>query len=103
VARGDPFVSPWVWAARDFQGSAITITVNFNNNNRALQNSSVVRDAGCLYSHIYIGLGPDGTPNSTPHTFTVPFGTTQITAGQFSAVGLNTIDDILALQITAGP
>jgi hypothetical protein len=103
MARGDPLTSPWVWSAADYLGRTITITSNFNNATRALQASSVVRAAGCLYGHLYIGLGGDGTPDSTTKSFAVPVGTTSITANQMSAKGLNTIDDVLALQITAGP
>ena len=103
MARGDPLVSPWLWSAPDYLERAITLTVNFNNATRALQNSTVVRDAGCLYGHVYIGLGADGTPDTTTKSFAVPVGTTTLTANQLGNKGLNTIDDVLALQITAGP
>lgn len=103
MARGDPFLSPWLWAASDYLGRAITITVTFDNTTKALSSGSIVRATGGLYGHLYIGLGVDGSPNSTTHQFAVPVGTTGISKGQFSANGLNTIDDILALQITAGP
>lgn len=97
-------VSPWVWSAGDFQGNTITITVLFNNATKAIINGSTcVRQAGCVYGHLYIGTGADGTPNTTTHAFAVPVGTKTVTAAQMSAVGLNTITDVLALQITAGP
>jgi hypothetical protein len=59
----------------------------------------------CLYTKILIGLGGDGTPDSTTRKITVPDGTTVLTPQQLAALaaqGLSTIEDILALQITAG-
>ena len=103
MARGDPLTSPWVWTAADYAGAVIRITVNFNNSTKALQNSSVFRDAACLYHNIYIGTGADGSPNTTTKAFAVPAGTSTVTANQMSSKGLNTIDDVMALQITAGP
>lgn len=102
--RGVPLVSPWTWGTTDYQGATLTITVPFDNTTRALVNStSVTRASGCVYGHLYIGTGPDGTPNTTTHVFAVSVGTTTVSAKQMSNHGLNTIDDILALQITAGP
>lgn len=95
--------SPWVYQSADYRNKVIRITVTFNNTTKALTGATVFRDTDCVYTKIYIGLGSDGTPDTTPHTFAVPAGTTTITAGQLGANGLNTINDILALQITAGP
>lgn len=95
--------SPWVWTAADYQGNAITISVTFNNSTRAITGGSVTRDAGCVYGHVYIGVGPDGTPNTSPDVYAVPFGTTNLNKNRFTNNGLNTIEDVLALQITAGP
>ena len=77
--------------------------MTFNNATRALTGATVFRDATCLYQQIYIGTGTDGTPNSTNKKFPVPAGTTSISANQLKQVGLNVIEEILALQITAGP
>jgi len=77
--------------------------MTFNNTTRALTGESVFRDAACLYQKIYIGTGPDGTPNGTGRKLAVPAGTTSISANQLKQVGLNVIEDVLALQITAGP
>jgi hypothetical protein len=95
--------SPWVWQALDYQNNAITITINFNNSTRALTGGKVVRDAGCVYGTVYIGQGADGTPNTAPDKFAVPTGTTNLTANQLKRNGLATIENVLALQITAGP
>lgn len=88
--------SPWSVAFPDYQGNAITITLTFNNSTRALTGGTVVRDAGCVYSTIVIG-----DPATTQMTFQVPFGSTTLKANQLSNKGLNTIEDVLALQITA--
>lgn len=95
-------VSPWSAAFPDYQGNAITVTVTFNNSTKALSGATVVRDVGCVYTFLAFGLGPDGTPNTAPARFNVPVGTTNVTANQLKAGGLNTINDVLALQITAG-
>lgn len=97
-----PPTSPWVWQAVDNFGRFIRITLPFDAAH-ALGTATVERDVGCQWAHIYIGLGADGTPNSTAHAFTVPEGMNTVTANQLRQRGLNTIDDVIALQITAGP
>ena len=99
-----PLTSPWVFTATDYLGRAITATVAFNNSTLALQSCTVTRAAGCLYQHVYFGLGTDGTPNSTIRQFgPVPTGQTTENAAALSALGFNTITDVLAGQVTAGP
>lgn len=98
-----PPTSPYVFSAIDYKDLALTITVNFNNSTGAITNGTVVRDPGCVYQHVYLGVGPDGTPDTSPNVFTVPSGTLNISAKQFAANGFNTISDITAQQITAGP
>jgi hypothetical protein len=98
MARGDTLVSPWAWSAADYLGRAITISVAFNDSTRALGTTTVTRDAGCLWGTLIIG-----DPTGTPKTFPVPAGTSTISATKLRNQGLNTIEDVLALQITAGP
>jgi hypothetical protein len=98
-----PAPSPFLYTASDYQENEIRITVTYDNSTRALTGATVFRDSACVYKHLYLGLGTDGTPDATTHKLTVPAGTTTITANQLSAVGLNTAEDIYALQITAGP
>jgi hypothetical protein len=95
-------MSPWVWEADDYQGNSIIITVTFNNSTRVLSGATVVRQAGCVYGTIFIGVGSDGTPNTAPDQFAVPVGSTRVTANQLKRNGLTTIENVLALQITAG-
>jgi hypothetical protein len=100
---GGPAQSPWVYQAPDYRGNLIRITITFNNATRAITSATVFRDAACVYTKIYIGLGADGTPNSTNKVFSIPPGTTSVPLSQLSNNGLNTIEDVLALQVTAGP
>jgi hypothetical protein len=105
MSHGGPVTSPYVYdSGGDFQGNHITITVTFDDATRALIGAVVHRDAGCVYTKILIGLGGDGTPNTTTRVINVGnlVGDRSFTPTQMAAVGLNTIDDILALQITAG-
>lgn len=95
--------SPWVWTAADYQGNAITVSITFNDSTRAISGGSVTRDPGCVYGHVYVGTGADGIPDDTPKAFAVPVGTTNLNKNRFTNNGLNTIEDVLALQITAGP
>jgi hypothetical protein len=94
--------NPWVWSANDPLGNPLTISVAWRSSTRALQSATVTRDPACSLTTIYIGVGPDGTPNSSPNAYTVPVGTTTVSSKTLSNNGLNTIDDVLALQITAG-
>jgi hypothetical protein len=55
-ARGDVELSPWVSPFPDYQGNKITVTVNYNNATRAITGATVVRDAGCVFSKLLIGL-----------------------------------------------
>jgi hypothetical protein len=103
--------NPWIWEAGDYlydpgvnpDDHVIRITVTWDSSTRALTGATLFRAADCVYTHIYIGTGPDGAPDSSSRQFTVPAGTVARSAAQLAAVGLSTIDDILSLQITAGP
>ncbi len=98
---GGVIVSPWTWEARDYQGNKISITIPFDNTTKVLSNGTIFRDAACVYTTLIVGVGGDGTVESSTKTFSVPSGTHTITASAMSSKGINTIDDILNLQITA--
>lgn len=100
MAKGDPYPSPWVWTARDMNGNALTITLPFDNTTKALQNGgSIHRDPGCLFSRIVWGVPSDPNAKRSPQ---VPAGDTAVTAAQILAFsGFTTVNDILALQVTA--
>lgn len=100
MVRGDIPVSPWKWAASDYQGKTISITVNYNNTSRALTSAQIVRQQGCLYGRIYF----DEPDSGRDKVLTVADGATRnFTANQMRQQGLDTIEDVMALQITAGP
>lgn len=103
MAKGDPIMSPWQWQSGDYRDNVIRITVTFDNVTRALIETTVFRDAACVYRKIYIGVGADGIPDNTPRKINVPAGSTVVSAAQMATVGLNTIEDVLSFQITAGP
>lgn len=97
-----PATSPWGQHFEDYVGQAIDITVIFDEGDRSITSASIHRDAECLFTTIFIGLGPDETPNTSPVHFEVPTGTTPISAGVLSLLGFNVIEEIEALQISAG-
>jgi hypothetical protein len=96
-------VSPWTYTGLDYQGRAIAITVPFNTSSRAQQGATLHRDTGCVYHTIVLGdpndptnvkqfaCPADGQPDSTA------------TAQQLRNNGLTTIDDVVAVQVTAKP
>lgn len=97
--------SPQVQEFSDYLGRVIRITVTFDTDTRVLSGITVFRDAECLFTRILIGLGPDGTPDSTTRSFNVPAGTTVLNTAQMNAVrnnGMNTIEEFNSFQITAG-
>lgn len=100
-----PATSPWVQPFEDYLGRVIRITVVFDVASRAITGITVFRDAACVFTKILIGVGADGIPDNTDKAINVPSGTTVSTAQQLAALaakGLSTIEDIQALQITAG-
>lgn len=102
MGKGDPAQSPYEWQAADYLQHVIGIIVTFDNTTRVLAGATVHRDEACVYHRILIGLGPDGTPDTTEHAINVPAGSTELTAEDLEAIGFTTIEQFLALQITAG-
>lgn len=98
-----PATSPVMYSFNDYQSNKISITFVFDNTTRAITQCTVSRDAACIYTKIYVGLGADGTVNSTPRVFTVPIGTTTVPLNQLRNNGINTIEDFFSYQVTAGP
>jgi len=95
--------NPYVVTATDYLSRAITVTFNWSPVNRSLSAARVDRDAGCLYQNVLIGLGPDGTPDTTVSALrSNGNGVVTLTPPQLAAINLNTIDDVVATQITFG-
>lgn len=95
--------SPWTYTAPDYVGNAITIAVSFDEITLALKGAEASRDVDCMYRNIYIGLGTDGSVDSTPRKITIPARTSSVSKAKLSNFGFETIADVMALQITAGP
>lgn len=102
AAHGDADPSPWVSRFADWQGSAIVLTARFNEDNRQILNATVARDADCAYTKILLGVGPNGRPDDTATQFEIEAGPSSIGRGQFVAFGFDKIEDLQAVQITAG-
>jgi hypothetical protein len=101
VVRGDPMPSPYVYdSGGDYRERRLTGAFSFNVANRSLSGLLVHRDPGCVYVAVLIG-DPNGTPIRVPPSGAVAEGDTNISKAQLNSVGLNTIEDVLALQITA--
>ena len=103
MARGDTLLSPWVWTAADYAGLVIQITVNFNNSTRALQSAVVHRDSGCQFAKIVLDIPSDGVKSKRLAAPADGAADKTYNANQMKAQGLNTIEDVLAVQITAEP
>jgi hypothetical protein len=103
MAKGDPLLSPWVVQLFDYQQREIRITVNFNNQNRSLTNAVVHRDSGCVYTKIVFDIPSDGIKSKRLVAPVDGAGDRTYTGNQLSGQGLNTIEDCLAVQITAEP
>lgn len=101
MVKGDPLLSPWYWEAADYLGRKITVTVPFNDATRAILNGIVVhRDPGCLYVRVVWDVPSSGSSKRGPD---IPEGgDITLTAVQLrQATGFRTIEDVLAVQVTA--
>lgn len=98
-------MSPWVQEWGDNHDKVIRLTVTFNQATRAITGIQVFKDPGCQWTTILIGLGPDGIPDHSDKTITVPDGTTTLSAqrlAQLASRGAATIEDLEALNLAAG-
>lgn len=103
MAKGDPLLSPYVWdSGADYLGRHISISVPFDESTRAILDGAVIhRDPGCIYTSVVVGVPTDA---GAERTGSVPDGDTLVSATQILAIGgFSTIDQILALQMTAEP
>lgn len=102
-----PTVSPWVQEFVERDDLLLRITVDFNTTTGAITGITTYRHPDCIITKIYIGVGADGTPNSTDKVIDVPAGTTVLSQqrlNQLANRGLATIKNIAYdLNFTAGP
>lgn len=105
MGKGDPITSPYLaYNALDNEGDGISVSVVFDDVTRAITAINTHRDAGCQWTNIAVGLGPDGTPNSSPMQWPVPTGDYTTTAGDLAylaSVGVSTFEQFMSYQITA--
>jgi len=105
-AHGDPDPplpqSPYTWEDADYVGNKIQIVVAFDNSTRVIIDGTTYRDADCMFKKILVGLGGDGRPDSSGHVFTCPQGSHNVPGAVFAAQGFDTIEQFMAMQITAG-
>jgi hypothetical protein len=97
-----PLVSPIQWRFDDYKNRAVVVSFDFDETTHALFGITAVREPGCLYDTLFWGLGPDGTPNTSPKQFKIPFGQTDLQPNQLARVGLRTIEDVTDAQFTVG-
>lgn len=94
----NPYVTEW----RDYADKVLRISVAWNQTTRKVESVTLHRDPECLYTRVLVGLGPDGTPDTSTKTFEVG-GITDITVNgnQAKARGFEFIDDFMD-NFTAG-
>lgn len=94
--QDNPPTSPWVWSSgSDWQGKQINLSFVYDSTTHALGDLTSVRDEGCVWTHLEIGLG------GQKKTIAVPVGTRTFTPAQIAAAtGFTLIDQIWALNFT---
>lgn len=102
MGAGGPILSPWQYACSDYVGLSMGVQISFNNATRAITSCYMYRDPGCQYTTFVVGFGSTEKRIAGPSD-TDKDGVTTYTAQQMARVGLNTIEDVLALQITVEP
>lgn len=94
---------PYFWQGADYADRIISVTIDYNQTTGVLTGATTTRADGCLFSRILIGVGAEsGSPEDAPHKIQCPVGVRNVSAGQLHAVGLDTYNDVISNQITAG-
>ena len=99
MAKGDPFLSPWFSEFADSRQRKITLSVNFDDDTRAVTSVIVRRDKGCSYKAVV--LRPRARAFDNPHDAVKRLAAPADV--QADALGVTTIEQAMALQITAEP
>lgn len=98
-----PLISPWTYTTADYQGLVLSVTITFNNLTGVILTVAAHRDAGCMYSRFYFGLGADGIPDTAGSQMAIPQGDSIIGMAVLNGFGFTAIQQALAVQQTAGP
>lgn len=102
MSRGDAPTSPWGYIFNDPWGLRLRCGVFFDEQSptRELLKAGLDRDDGCWWTHVLLGRenSPFERRIAGPADGEGPRIATQ---GQLNAVGLFTLSDFMALQITA--
>ena len=102
MGSGGPMQSPWVLTFADYVDKVLRVTVEFDDATRVITGCVAHRDSGCQYRKLLVGLGEDGTPDSTTKQFTIPVGDTVVPVSALNNRGIVNIEDLLGINITAG-
>lgn len=100
-----PATSPWSQRFEDTKGNGIGLSVVFDEATRALTGITLYREEGCRFDRILIGTDAAGSPDDTDKVIVVAPGSETMSAQEMNRIrsaGLNTIEDIIGLNITAG-
>ncbi len=96
-------ISPWAYSAADSSGSVLSVTFTFDNITLTILTVTGHKDAGCAYNNFLMGTGGDGRPDSAATQLAIAQGDALIAVASLNGLGLTTISDVLAHQVTAGP
>jgi hypothetical protein len=103
MSGGPISTSPWVVEIWDYQHRMISITVPWNTGTRAQQGATLHRDSGCVYNWIILGDPNDSTNTKAFQCPADGQADSTTSAQQLRNNGLTTIDDVVAVQVTASP
>lgn len=104
MAKGDPLLSPWLPGPfQDYLGRKIVVTVNFDDATRALISVVIHRDTGCLWHTLVFDNPTDAAKAKRLAAPADGAGDKTYTSGQLAAQGLTTIEQAIAVQVTAEP
>ncbi len=101
-----PSTSPYVYEIQDNWGKNFRITVFWEVIlTRLITGMTAYREPGCALTTWLLGVGPDGTPDTTDKKIgPLAEGTTILTGSQLELLllhGIGTIDNFVGHQITA--
>lgn len=99
-----PTPNPYVYSTLDFGGRTATMSVGWLNGVGTILSITTSREEACTYRTFIIGVGPDGTPDTSNAKIPIPAGSNLVSAlllGVLQGLGIGTINDLLAQQICA--